>query len=871
MTERSEACASARWGTSGESKSSVWKKLVVISVIAVGGCGSDAAKGVAPDDAGAHMAPGSEDGGDEGPKVVQLKGTVSGLAGTGLVLRSAAGETIAVGAGDVLSFSQPVTLGAGAPVMVVSQPTSPRQTCSVQVAGSAVAVSCETDRFAVGGAVVGLSAPGLKLASSWGEMLEITSSGTFRFTELQPDLSSYAVTVLSAPSKPRQQCVVEHGQGDVAGAEVGDVVVRCTTETFRVAGQVAGLLGTGLTLRLGDHETIAIAAAQSFSFATAVPDGSPYTVSVAAQPTSPAQRCVVMRGTGTVDGDVTDVQVVCGALGGLRISEVGSCYYVDSACWVELYNTGAVAEDLSYYQLRAPALVPDDGTYVYTPSTLFSLPSITMAPGQYLVVRAKSSNALADGSGVVHIEQDGHLPWWNASGFAELSTNGVTVDFVRFGASTAVPGDPAAWTGDAAPAPASGSSDYGRAIARSLTLTDRDRASDWTVHAFATPGGPNDVVSDVDADADGVPDSAEVSGGRFAGLDMYAMGARLNQRDIFVEIDRMQSSDEAVIPRREALESVARAFAAHQIVVHFDVGNLYAQAFDPANYNLGGGNVVPFATSIGIGSGQAGVADIYDYKAKHMAAVRRSIFYYQLFAWSQNADGSGGSSGVGERPGNDSIVTLGGYSLSTSNTLQRNLLINYQAVTMMHELGHNLSLRHGGGDDLNRKPNYVSVMNYLYSPFGLPTIGHAEGDRYDYLVRCSINTMFQLTNPPTGSISSFVLDFSNGLSGDIDENALDEREGLGRATSKSVDFNCNGRPDAGYARDLNQDGKKSVLTDHDDWSNLSLVFRRTFAANENGPSLFSWSMPRAETHDDVLTDDVQPVADEPCPKLTIRG
>jgi len=31
---------------------------------------------------------------------------------------------------------------------------------------------------------------------------------------------------------------------------------------------------------------------------------------------------------------------------------------------------------------------------------------------------------------------------------------------------------------------------------------------------------------------------------------------------------------------------------------------------------------------------------------------------------------------------------------------------------MMHELGHNLGLRHGGGDNLNCKPNYPSVMSY---------------------------------------------------------------------------------------------------------------------------------------------------------------
>ena len=32
----------------------------------------------------------------------------------------------------------------------------------------------------------------------------------------------------------------------------------------------------------------------------------------------------------------------------------------------------------------------------------------------------------------------------------------------------------------------------------------------------------------------------------------------------------------------------------------------------------------------------------------------------------------------------------------------------------MHELGHNLGLKHGGSDHLNCKPNYLSVMNYAF-------------------------------------------------------------------------------------------------------------------------------------------------------------
>ena len=37
-----------------------------------------------------------------------------------------------------------------------------------------------------------------------------------------------------------------------------------------------------------------------------------------------------------------------------------------------------------------------------------------------------------------------------------------------------------------------------------------------------------------------------------------------------------------------------------------------------------------------------------------------------------------------------------------------------QSSTFMHELGHSIGLRHGGGDDNQYKPNYRSVMSYIW-------------------------------------------------------------------------------------------------------------------------------------------------------------
>jgi hypothetical protein len=69
-------------------------------------------------------------------------------------------------------------------------------------------------------------------------------------------------------------------------------------------------------------------------------------------------------------------------------------------------------------------------------------------------------------------------------------------------------------------------------------------------------------------------------------------------------------------------------------------------------------------------------------------------------------------------PGSDFIVSIGrrdaGCHLpdllceTTGNRFQ-------QAGTFMHELGHTLGLRHGGNEDTPEyKPNYLSVMNYMW-------------------------------------------------------------------------------------------------------------------------------------------------------------
>jgi hypothetical protein len=188
----------------------------------------------------------------------------------------------------------------------------------------------------------------------------------------------------------------------------------------------------------------------------------------------------------------------------------------------------------------------------------------------------------------------------------------------------------------------------------------------------------------VQPDFDNIPDSAEVPGGNFNGVDVYAMGARPGQRDIFLEIDNMTSTEAKLNPQRTALDKFVAAFAAKGIALHIDVGDAFGPNFDPANYNLGNASrLLPFSQSISL-TPQAGFASVQELKSQHFAANRNGVFYYMVLGSSQEANGSAGSSGRAEIIGDDSMVTFGGngWNLNTSTPEKTNQLNNIMASTM---------------------------------------------------------------------------------------------------------------------------------------------------------------------------------------------
>jgi hypothetical protein len=248
-----------------------------------------------------------------------IGGTVTGLTGTGLVLQDNAGDNLTVTASGPFTFKTSVS-GAYA-VTILTQPTSPSQTCAVTGGtGTATAnvttvqVSCSAASATIGGTVSGLTGTGLILQNNGGDSLTITGNGSFTFKTAVTN-GTYAVTVLTQPIGPTELCTVANGSG-TATANVTNVAVTCVL-SYTIGGNINGVVGTGMVLQDNGKDNLAITSTSSsstFTFKTQLPTGTQYAVTILTQPSSPSQTCVVSNGAGTATANVTNVVINCPAV-----------------------------------------------------------------------------------------------------------------------------------------------------------------------------------------------------------------------------------------------------------------------------------------------------------------------------------------------------------------------------------------------------------------------------------------------------------------------------------------------------------------------------------------------------------------------------
>ena len=178
---------------------------------------------------------------------------------------------------------------------------------SIQQLGFYVDGDVPPSTYSVGGTVSGLTGS-VTLQNNGGDDIIKTTNDGFTFTA-QVAGSDYAVTVSSQPTG--QTCTVTNGSGTNITANITNVTVTCVTDvvpTYTVGGTVSGLTGS-VTLQNNGGDDIIKTTNDGFTF-TAQVDGTPYTVTVLAQPTG--QTCSVTNGSGTITtADVTNVSVDC--------------------------------------------------------------------------------------------------------------------------------------------------------------------------------------------------------------------------------------------------------------------------------------------------------------------------------------------------------------------------------------------------------------------------------------------------------------------------------------------------------------------------------------------------------------------------------
>jgi hypothetical protein len=211
----------ARWHNVGTA-------ILVASVLAACGGGGGSTGGGGGAGGGGSTPP---------PTSYTVGGTLSGLAGTGLVLQNNGGNDLALSANGTFSFTPSVASGAPYSVSVKTQPSNPAQNCVVENAtgttGSAnvtaISVKCTTDPvlYALGGTLSGLKGSGLVLQNKGGDGLTLAANGTFNFNTKLASGTAYDITVKTQPTAPAQTCTVANGAGTVATVAVTGIVVSC--------------------------------------------------------------------------------------------------------------------------------------------------------------------------------------------------------------------------------------------------------------------------------------------------------------------------------------------------------------------------------------------------------------------------------------------------------------------------------------------------------------------------------------------------------------------------------------------------------------------------------------------------------------------
>jgi uncharacterized repeat protein (TIGR01451 family) len=353
------------------------------------------------------------------------------------------------------------------------------------------------------------------------------------------------------------------------------------------------------------------------------------------------------------------------------------------------------------------------------------------------------------------------------------------------------------------------------------------------------------IPADRDTDGDFIPDRIEICGifdgnGRNQIVNMAALGADPCRKTIAIEIDYMANAATGRMyrPSPQAIDQIIKAFNVAPVDAVQPPQCPYP-GFPriPAEGNPQGGvnliidpnsprNTIPESNQ------PITVSDFQQIMNQNFQPERRPFFHYSLGVHRIQEDTEAGT------------LTHGGYMglLTTPEdfavSMRPETESRKQAATLMHELGHALGLKHGGNDDINCKPNYLSIMSSTFVAVGgiptadLPRVDGRIQYKLDYS-RQALPTLderslreplgiqdggdytiwgFPLAGPLERSES---VGLGNGpLNWDLSRNVIDTDRAV------SADINYLSLDDCGYSPG------QPALTGFNDWAALNYIINR---------------------------------------------
>lgn len=310
-----------------------------------------------------------------------------------------------------------------------------------------------------------------------------------------------------------------------------------------------------------------------------------------------------------------------------------------------------------------------------------------------------------------------------------------------------------------------------------------------------------------------------------------------NVKDLFVEVDAMVNHPVNATALNQVIAAFTNAPApVGPIRLHVQVDDqniphnnniAFTPCTPPANLTVSPLHPVPdadFDTLKKAWFGTAAERALPEPQRSNTLFAKRLAFRYVILAHDLvRPPGTTSASGCSEVGGNDAVVTLGSFPSGTTTT-HKNGTTDQWGGTFMHEFGHMLGLRHGGGDNVNCKPNYLSVMSYTRQFASLITDRPLDYSRAQLpsLDETNLNETLGIVGAPPIPVPTG----AKTVWGPTPIGGTSTTATIAAATS-TIDWNLSKTTDTFVTLDLNKiasgtgcDGTGSLLTGYNDWANL---------------------------------------------------